>query len=50
MKFITTPIFQIKIHEKEFLDTKIISFSKPDFDKFTYTWNYTDPDSVGVNI
>ena len=29
--------FEIKIHEKKFLDTKIISFSKPDFDKSTHT-------------
>ena len=30
LKFIFTPIFEIKIHEKNFLDTKKISFSKSD--------------------
>ena len=37
LKFIFTPIFEIKLHGKKFLGIKIISFSKPDF-----------PDSVGV--
>ena len=31
LKLILTPIFEIKVHEKKFLDTKKISFSKPDF-------------------
>ena len=31
LKFILTPIFEIKIHEKKFLGTKKNSFSKPDF-------------------
>ena len=31
LKFIFTYIFKIKIHEKKFLDTKKISFSKADF-------------------
>ena len=31
LKFIFTSIFEIKIHEKKFLDTKKISFSKADF-------------------
>ena len=31
LKFIFTPIFEIKVHEKKFLDTKKNSFSKPDF-------------------
>ena len=31
LKFIFTFIFEIKIHEKKFLDTKKISFSKADF-------------------
>ena len=30
LKFIFTSIFEIKIHEKKFLDTKKISFSKAD--------------------
>ena len=29
-EFIFTPIFEIKIHEEKFVDTKKISFSKPD--------------------
>ena len=33
LKFIFTPIFWIQIHEKKFLDTKKISFSKADFYK-----------------
>ena len=33
LKFIFTPIFEIKIYEKKFLDTQKISFSKPDFHK-----------------
>ena len=33
IKFIFTTIFEIKIHEKKFLGTKKISFSKPDFYK-----------------
>ena len=35
LKFIFTSIFEIKIHEKKFLDTKKISFSKADFYKAT---------------
>ena len=31
LKFIFTAIFEIKIHEKKFLDTKKISISKADF-------------------
>ena len=31
LKFISTSIFEIKIHEKKFLDTKKNSFSKADF-------------------
>ena len=31
LKFIFTFIFEIKIHEKRFIDTKKISFSKADF-------------------
>ena len=31
LKFILTPILEMKLHEKKFLDTKKISFSKPDF-------------------
>ena len=31
LKFIFTSIFEIKIHEKKFLDTKKISFLKADF-------------------
>ena len=31
LKFISTSIFEIKIDEKKFLDTKKISFSKADF-------------------
>ena len=31
LKFIFTFIFEIKIHEKKFLDTEKISFSKADF-------------------
>ena len=31
LKFILTFIFEIKIHEKKFLDTEKISFSKADF-------------------
>ena len=37
LKFIVTPIFVIKIHEKKYLDIKKISFSKSDFHKPTYT-------------
>ena len=36
LKFIFTPIFEIKIHAKKFLDTKKISFSKSDFHKQLY--------------
>ena len=36
LKFIFTPIFKIKVHEKKFLDTKKISFSKPDFHRPIY--------------
>ena len=36
LKFILTPIFEIKVHEKKFLDTKKISFSKPDFQYSIY--------------
>ena len=35
LKFIFTPIFEIKIYGKKFLDTQKISFSKPDFHKPT---------------
>ena len=38
LKFIFTSIFEIKIHEKKFLDTKKISFSKADFYKATDTY------------
>ena len=31
LEFIFTSIFEIKIHEEKFLDTKKISFSKADF-------------------
>ena len=31
LKFIFTFIFELKIYEKKFLDTKKISFSKADF-------------------
>ena len=31
LKFIFTPIFEIKIYEEKFLDIKKISFSKADF-------------------
>ena len=31
LKFIFTPICEIKVHEKKFLDTKKISFFKADF-------------------
>ena len=37
VKFIFTPTFEIKIHEKNFFCTKIISFSKLSFDKLTHT-------------
>ena len=37
MKFIFTAILEIKIHFKKFLDTKKISFSKPDFYKQIHT-------------
>ena len=50
MKFTFTTIFEIKIHEKKFLDIKKISFWEPDFDKITHTWTHTNPDSMGVNI
>ena len=33
LQFIFTAIFEINVHEKKFLDTKKISFSKPDFHK-----------------
>ena len=36
LEFILTPISEIKIHEKKFLDTKKISFLKADFHKPTY--------------
>ena len=36
LKFVFTPIFEIKVREKKFLDTKKISFSKPDFHKPTF--------------
>ena len=37
LKFIFTSIFEIKIHEKKFLDTKKISFSKAVFEaEFEY--------------
>ena len=36
LEFIVSPIFEIKIHVKKFLDTKKISFSKSDFHKPTY--------------
>ena len=34
LKFIFTPIFEIKIYEKNSLTQKKISFLKPDFHKF----------------
>ena len=36
LKFIFTAIFEINVHEKKFLDTKKISFSKPDFHRPLY--------------
>ena len=33
LKSISTPIFEIQIHDKKFLDIKKISFSKADFYK-----------------
>ena len=36
LKFIFTSIFEIQIHEKKFLDTEKISFSKADFYKATH--------------
>ena len=39
LKFILTPIFEIKIHVEKFLDTKKISFSKSDFhNKHRFSW------------
>ena len=35
LEFTLTSIFEIKIHEKKFLETKKISFSKTDFYKAT---------------
>ena len=37
LNFIFSPIYEIKISEKKFLNTKIISFSKADFQKSSYT-------------
>ena len=39
LKFIFTAIYEIKIFEKKILDTKIISFSKAESHKSTYTSN-----------
>ena len=38
LKFIFTPIFEIKIHEKNFLGTEKISFSNSDYHKATYIY------------
>ena len=38
LKFIFTSVFEIKVHGKKFLDTKKISFSKPDFYKPIYKY------------
>ena len=38
LKLIFTPIFEIKVHEKKFLDTNKISFSNLDF-QYQYIYN-----------
>ena len=52
LKFIFTLIFEIKIHEKKFLDTRKISFSKPNFHKPTYAtptaYVISDPASASL--
>ena len=44
LNFILSPIYEIKISEKKFLNTKIISFSKADFQKSSYTSIYNSFD------
>ena len=52
LKFIFTPIFAIKIHEKKFLDTKIISFSKVNgtHKSLRTAKAISNPNSVGVKL